>query len=260
MNNDFIITKIQQVIFVEREKHKENVLHFSNSLSSCELIYHFSGESYVYFGDQVLIVKPNNVRFLPAGIVSKYEVVRSVTGECIDVFFETNIPISNNAFIYDASKKEQLGILFKKLFYCWIGKENGYYMKSMSYLYRIFAEMQNINYSKSDQYKLIEPAVDVINKEFLKSNLNSPYLAELCGISESYLKKIFNKKYGMPPKKYIIKKKMDYACELLRLERYSITQISEICNFKDVYYFSRQFKEYMGISPMDYVKRSKSRH
>ena len=131
---------------------------------------------------------------------------------------------------------------------------------SLAYLYRIFAEMQNINYSKSDQCKLIEPALDVINKEFFKSNLNSPYLAELCGISESYLKKIFNKKYGMPPKKYIIKKKMDYACELLRLERYSITQISEICNFKDVYYFSRQFKEYMGISPMDYVKRSKSRH
>ena len=58
----------------------------------------------------------------------------------------------------------------------------------------------------------------------------------------------------MPPKKYIIKKKIDYACELLLLGRYSVTEVAEMSNFSDVYYFSRQFKEYIGVSPTDYIK------
>ena len=59
-------------------------------------------------------------------------------------------------------------------------------------------------------------------------------------------------------KRYIIQKKINYACELLLLGRYSINQIAELCNFSDVYYFSKQFKEQMGVSPTEYIKKHKS--
>ena len=61
------------------------------------------------------------------------------------------------------------------------------------------------------------------------------------------------------PKKYIIGLKMNYACELLRLERYTVTQVAELCRFSDVYFFSRQFKEYVGMTPTRFVKQYRSK-
>ncbi|MBQ9744723.1 MAG: helix-turn-helix transcriptional regulator [Clostridia bacterium] len=255
MNKNFIITSIEQVILVGKEKYKEKNLHFSNSIPFNEIIFHFSGSSIVYFGEQSLKVKENTVRFLPKGKVSRYDVHREIPGECIDVFFSTDKPVSENAFVWESDKKEQIGALFRKLFICWTSKSDGYYMKCMSYLYRIIAEIQSIEYVSIEQYNKITPAIDEINREFLNKSLSSSYLAEICGISETYLKKLFNKKFGIPPKKYIIQKKIDYACELLLLRRYTVTEIAEMCNFGDVYYFSRQFKEYMGVSPLEYIKR-----
>lgn len=254
MNNNIVITSIRQVILVEKEKYNEKELHFSKNVGSNELIFHFSGKSTVYFGDEILNVKENMIRFLPKGDTSRYDVYREEVGECIDVFFETSSPMSEKAFIFNAEKKEHIGILFKKLFICWVGKTEGYYMKCMSYLYRILAEMQIPYYTPKEQYLKIAPAVEKINNDFLTNSLSTANLAEICGISETYLKRLFNKKFGIPPKKYIIRKKIDYACELLLLGRYSVTEVAEMSNFSDVYYFSRQFKEYMGASPMEYIK------
>ena len=77
-------------------------------------------------------------------------------------------------------------------------------------------------------------------------------------MGESYFQKLFKEIYGISPKKYIIQLKINHACDLLRLERYTVTQIAELCNFSDVYFFSRQFKEYMGITPTQFIKKYRS--
>ena len=46
--------------------------------------------------------------------------------------------------------------------------------------------------------------------------------------------------------------------ELLRLESYSVARVAELSGFSDVYFFSRQFKEYMGLTPTEFVKKYKS--
>lgn len=258
MNKDFLITKIEQVIFVEKEKYKEKRLSFSNKLNFNELIFHYSGHSTVYFDEYVLRVKENTIRFLPEGAVKKYEVERESCGECIDIFFTTDKPVSDCAFTIDASQKEYIGKIFKRLFNVWIEKQDGYYFECVSLLYKIFSELQKNAYSPSDHYLKIKPAIEEINKEFLNKSFSNRYLASLCNISESYMKKLFKEKYGASPKRYIIQRKIDYACELLALQIYTITQISEMSNFSDVYYFSRQFKEYIGVSPNQYVKKYKS--
>lgn len=258
MEKDFLITKIHRVILVDKGKHTEKRLKFSSSICSNELIYHFSGNATVFFGNCVLKTFPNSIRYLPSGTVSKYEVERETIGECIDVFFDTDKHVSDIAFVLDASQREHIGILFKKLFSTWTSKGDGYYFECLSLLYKIFAEIQKNNYLPYEQYLKIKPAIDEINNEFLNKSLSSAYLASICNISESYFKKLFKKKYGTPPNKYIIHKKMNYACELLLLNAYSINQIADMCNYSDVYFFSRQFKEQIGITPSEYIKKGLS--
>lgn len=128
----------------------------------------------------------------------------------------------------------------------------------MALINKIFAEIQKKNYIPENQYRLIKPALDYIENNFLTQKISIPFLADKCGISESYLKKIFIKIYGIPPSKYIIQLKMNFACDLLRSELYNITQISEKCGYTDLYYFSHQFKEYMGVSPTVFAQKCKS--
>ncbi len=252
MENNFLITKIEKVVLFRKQKNAES---YPSTLLTNELVFDFSGEYTVYFGDTVLKVLPNTIRFFPRGAVSKYEIERAKLGECIDVFFQTDRPISSTALAINAGCKEYIGALFKKLFSVWTNKDNGYYFESMSLLYKIFANIQKNNYLPTEQYLKIEPAIDEIERNFLDKSLTNGYLASICAISEPCLTRLFKKKFGLPIKKYIIQKKMNYACELLRLNRYSINQIAEMCGFSDVFFFSKQFKSQIGISPTEYMKK-----
>ena len=258
MVQDFIITRIDRVIMVGMEEYPEKKTSFGHILKSNELILHFSGRVTVFFDDLVLETTPNTIRFLPQGDTTRYDVVRHEPGDCIDVFFQADRPVSSQAFVTDVSRNEKIGPLFRKLFAIWVSKSNGYYFESMSLLYRIFSEMQKKNYAPTSRTIRIKPALDLIHNSFLRENFSAKALADACGISESYFQKSFQKVYGVSPRKYIIQLKINHACDLLLFNRYTVTQIAEMCNFSDVYFFSRQFKEYMGITPTQFIRKYKS--
>lgn len=151
----------------------------------------------VYFDNKVLHCDANTIRFLPQGNSKEYRVIRRQAGECIDVFFDSAKPFSQEAFAHKIVNNVQIGILFKKLFSVWVGKGDGYYLESLSILYKIFAELQKENYIPQKQYLTIKPALEYIDEHFLKGKISITFLAELCGISTSYLKKLFVKKFGI---------------------------------------------------------------
>lgn len=258
MEEKFVITEIKRIVMVGKNEYSTPMISFGHTVNHNELIFHFSGHTTVFFDDLVLETKPNTIRFLPKGETNRYDVLRHERGECIDVCFSADRPLSSQAFVMNVAQGEKLGALFKKLFSTWVSKKEGYYFESVSLLYRIFAEMQK-DTAKPSRHKLkIAPAMDMIHSDFLKQDFSLSELAAICKMGESYFQKLFKEIYGIYPKKYIIQLKINHACDLLRLERYTVTQIAELCNFSDVYFFSRQFKEYMGISPSDFSKKYRS--
>lgn len=259
MNFDFVITNIHRVIMVGKEEYPEQVTEFkSNNLKHNELIFNLSGSSIVYFNGKELINTAKNVRFLPKGDCFEYRVERIERGECIDVFFDTDVPISDEAFMLDISKRESLEPLFKKIFCAFVAKDEGYKFECISLLYKIFSELQKSSYIPENKFKLIRPALEIIQSDFLTREIHTSELASVSGISETYLKRLFGERFGVPPKKYIIQMKINHAAELLRLDRYSISDVAVMSGYSDLYFFSRQFKSYMGISPSDFSKKYKS--
>lgn len=258
MEEKFVITEIKRVVMVGKNEYCAPMISFGHTVNHNELIFHFSGHATVFFDDLVLETKPNTIRFLPQGETKRYDVLRHERGECIDVCFSADCPISTRAFVMNVSQNEKLGALFKKLFSTWVSKKEGYYFESISLLYRIFAEMQK-NTSAPKQHKSkIAPAMEMIHSEFLTRDFSLNELAVTCNMGESYFQKLFKEIHGISPKKYIIQLKINHACDLLRLERYTVTQIAELSNFSDIYFFSRQFKEYMGITPTQFIAKYKS--
>lgn len=258
MNQDFIITGIRRVVYVGEQEYTERVSTFSKDLPSHELIFHVSGRATVRFNGQVLETEPNTVRFLPAGKNTEYVVERREAGACFDICFYADRPISTEAFVLKCAKSEGIVALFKKAFSVWVAKGEGYYFECISLLYKIFAELQKQSYLPETQYQAIKPAIDYVNEHFLEEKISVAMLAERCGISPSYLKKLFVKKFGLPPSKYCIGLKINYACDLLQSGLYRISQVAELCGYADIYFFSRQFKNYMGISPSAFIEKYKS--
>lgn len=258
MNKNFVITEITRVVLVGKNEYPEQMTSFSHMLPHNELIFHFSGHTTVYFDDQILETLPNTIRFLPKGNANRYSVLRHEHGKCILVCFQADRQIESKAFVTNVIQADKVKGLFKKIFTTWVSKNNGYYFECISLLYRIFAELQKNNYTPKQHELKIAPALEMIYNDFLKTNLSLKDLSSTCNMGESYFQKLFKEKYGVSPKRYIVQLKINHACDLLLLERYSITEIAAMCNFSDVYFFSRQFKEYMGITPTQFIKKYKS--
>ena len=82
-------------------------------------------------------------------------------------------------------------------------------------------------------------------------NLNQ--IASQLHYSSSYLTKIFYQHYETSPNKYIINLRMQKAQQLLvHNPELSVRQIGETVGYPEQGYFSRIFKKYMGVSPLEY--------
>lgn len=77
-------------------------------------------------------------------------------------------------------------------------------------------------------------------------------IAQEMNLSRSQLSKIFTKVYGLSPRQYLTKRKWSKAKELLAGSNLTVYAIAEQLGFRSVNHFSRQFRRWMGISPMQY--------
>lgn len=62
-------------------------------------------------------------------------------------------------------------------------------------------------------------------------------------------RKAFQNKLGIPPGKYLVKRRMDEACQLLRSTNKSVSEIAIELGYKSPYEFSSQFKQQMHVAP-----------
>lgn len=87
---------------------------------------------------------------------------------------------------------------------------------------------------------------------YLNSNIHRqpsvPELARFCNVSESGLKRIFDKYAGISIHKYLMKLKIKTASELLQ-QGESVSNVAEKLGFNSQSYFSRAFRRETGVTP-----------
>ncbi len=258
MENRFLITSIRRVILVGKEEYRERVTVFRSKQIRNELIYHFSGRSTATFNGKRMENEPDTLRFLPAGEVREYAVERKEPGECIDVFFDTDSPVAPEAFVMRLRQNGKIRDLFRRIFSVWVSRREGSYFECLSLLYQIFAELEKNDYLPEKTAALIRPAAEYIEKHFLEGKIRAEDLAALSPVSYPYLKKLFVRRFGVPPIRYAIRLRIRYASDLLQSGQYCVKDAAEICGYRDAYYFSRQFKEVTGLTPTGFLKKYRS--
>lgn len=86
--------------------------------------------------------------------------------------------------------------------------------------------------------------------------LSTASIAEHFHLSESYFCYLFKSQTGMSLINYVNKFRVEKAAVLLKNTGQSITDIALSVGFDDSNYFSRIFKKYMDMSPMEYKKNA----
>lgn len=86
----------------------------------------------------------------------------------------------------------------------------------------------------------------------LFSNLKLEQLAKLCNLSLSSFKRKFRKEFADSPTNYINHQRLEKAKELLVITDLPISEIAYKTGFQDSLYFTRLFKNKIGIPPSTY--------
>lgn len=106
-------------------------------------------------------------------------------------------------------------------------------------------------------------AVDVAHaiEERLSISLSADEQATVTGVakelnlSRSQCTRLFSKVYGMSPRQYMSRQKLNMAKELLTNTNLPMTLIAERLGFRSASHFSRQFRRWTGQSPTEYKPR-----
>ncbi len=87
----------------------------------------------------------------------------------------------------------------------------------------------------------------------LFDNLTVDQLASIAGFSRSGFKRKFNEVFGSSPARYIRKRRLNYAAELLKSSSHlTISEIAYKCSFSDLANFSNSFKKHFGCKPSEW--------
>lgn len=135
------------------------------------------------------------------------------------------------------------------------------FIDSKYYLYEIILffseqfEMIMNAIGNSSRESVLDDIVHYINHNF-RDNIKLETIAPLFGYNSSYLGKIFNKKMGESFNSYIDHVKINHSKELLLQKNLKVYEIAEQVGYKNVDYFHKKFKKYVGISPAEFRKKN----
>lgn len=123
---------------------------------------------------------------------------------------------------------------------------------SLSYI-----TVPRLNESTSNPYEneLLE-IINYINDNH-KNNIDFNCLTKKYSLSYSTFYRQFKSLTNMSPIQYQLSLKINDAIQIISAGETSLTVISQECGFFDVSHFSKVFKKHKGISPSEYIKKTR---
>lgn len=234
----------------------------------CIFQYTVSGEGILEYnrkkyrikpGQAFLIERPGQYRYYRAKDADHWEVQYiSFNMACLKIFrditeqFGRIVEIPKHAAvlqywnqIYEIAVKDELNSFFLA---------SGYAYQFLMQLY----ETLNGEVKKHSSSDVIQICMNLIQTEYQKP-LSLDYLAAECGVSVSYLSRLFRQSLQMSPIQYLNSHRIEIAQSLLLRGNLRVEDVAHQVGFADHNYFIRAFKKATGLSPTAFRHREYSR-
>lgn len=245
--SDTIITEVSNALILPYRKNQitemKNRPYYGLSVA-------FKGELvYICEGKEIRLTE-KEVVFIPENL--SYQ-VRCVKEGCFgNINFKTLFDINYNDFKTETvSNGDIIKDVLKKAAAAYEYDEVTKRCEILSLVYK-FISLITEDLTADDCPEALNKAFEYIDKNISNVKLLNNDIAKYANISEVYLRKLFSKYTDFSVNEYIRDKRIKKAKRLLKETTKNISEISILCGFSEVYYFSRVFKTLTGISPTEY--------
>ena len=234
------------------------------------------GEDKVFFnGGEFTVIPPNYAHTTNSdvGTVSKWEYlfidVEGFMKKILDspVKAEKMIQrIYSRALFFQEEEYPSIAAKVLEILNIMRNGEEFYLEEAKGVLGALLAEIARMNrQSEEDRVEeetgkvtnMITRALDYVSYYYME-DIRVEDLAKYCHISETHFRRVFTSYMKMSPLEYINTVRVYTACELLETTDAPVADVAHKCGFTTNSTFNRNFKQLMGVTPLEWRKRPES--
>lgn len=202
----------------------------------------------------LLVMFPNEKIYYEADIGTEWTISWvGIYGTAVKKLFY-RAGITEKSPVYTTENPAEIGALFEEIYRFSFMPDTKSKMYIISKLYEFFSLILPRN-DKKVHMDIIDEVAHLLDYN-CDISISISDMANALHISPSYLSRSFKKHFGISPKEYMLKKKIDRAKHLLLYSGIKVSEVSLSVGISDPLYFSRLFKKYVGSSPSEYAKHS----
>lgn len=251
MDNSLTIQKIRTVFEGE---FNPGTLKRRNQPRHCDgFVYFTEGSADYLFDGFSFTASPENFIYLAHDGRYDIEIHQKSRFICIDFDFDDEGKVQRSCAF--SNVPSNIKNEFLKMFYTRTKKSPWHFAQSLSVLYGLYAVAVR---SDSREYAKKNARFSEITAYVLEHYTDPKFtvgeLSEYVGVSEVHLRRLFRSAVNDTPIGYINFLKLEKAKNMLTTSNYSISEIAEASGFDDPYYFSRLFRQKIGMTPSSYRK------
>lgn len=212
-----------------------------------------SGSMQYDFGDEKYIVNEGEMIFLPKGASYTYDVISEEDSKCTIITLVADFEEPPEPKVYPLKDLHCAEFIMNSFSDAWNFGNTADKYKCISYLYDLlayFTNYNNLKHMEKKKFEIITPALLYLKTHIYDTNLKSDDLAKLCGISNTYFRKIFSMRFKTCPKNYITEKRLSKAKAIIDSGEFNtVKELALSVGYDDSLYFSKLFKKHFGIPP-----------
>ncbi len=166
--------------------------------------------------------------------------------------------ISPDIFVFDITPfhEEHIASITGQLMAGQVKFEQNGSLELYSLLFSLLHHLPGNSWNSRKLDHRIITGIRHMEKNIREIKISNQTLANLGGMSVNAWARLFKEQTGHSPRKYLVRMRVEKACNLLHHSGLSIEQIASDCGFSDRYYFTRIFSRTMNVSPGVYRKSS----
>ena len=98
-----------------------------------------------------------------------------------------------------------------------------------------------------------QSAARLLEREAARADFSVDELTGAFSCSGAQLRRLFRQEYGLSPKQYLTRVRMDNARALLQAGLFSVKQVAQRCGYSNEKTFATAFKACTGLTPSQYA-------
>ena len=264
------------------QHYGENIdyLHFHNSL---EIGFCYEGPGRMLLGEEEVrfsgrefsVIPPNYPHTTDSdlGTISRWEYLFIDVEGFLRSFLDTPVKadkviqrIYSKALFLEENQSPSISEKILKIMNIMRDGEEFYLEEAKGILASLLVEIARLNRRSEEERveeekgkltNMITRVQDFVSYHYME-DIKVKDLAQSCHISETHFRRVFTSYMKMSPLEYINTVRINTACELLETTDAPVADVAHKCGFTTNSTFNRNFKQLMGVTPLEWRKRPES--